>query len=279
MKLAAFSLLALLSPMLFAQKNPAPNTLTAEEKAQGWLLLFDGHSMEHWIDPSKLTPPGDAWKIEDECLAAKPHPVITEDLFSQDTYSDFELMWDWKLAKGSNSGLKYRIQLLPVLNKRTHNPNGRRFEDQVNYALENKFLDRSLIQPGEQTQIYVIGFEYQMIDNRGHIDAIRGAKYQTGALYSMIGASEDVSKPIGQFNHSRLVVQGNHVEHWLNGVKVVDAQLDDPEMLKDLEHRWGKGSPVYEQLAKQPRKACHISLQNHDDAAWFRNIKIRVLGK
>jgi hypothetical protein len=84
-----------------------------------------------------------------------------------------------------------------------------------------------------------------------------------------------LTKPIGEFNHSRLVVKGNHTEHWLNGVKVVDTDLE--EAAKDGTKRWGADSPVYRLLATQPKKDCPISLQNHNDAAWFRNIKIRRL--
>ena len=72
-------------------------------------------------------------------------------------------------------------------------------------------------------------------------------------------------------------MRGDHIEHWLNGVKVLDASLKAPEVAAAMARRWGEGSPVYELLVKQPRKACPISLQNHGNAAWFKNIKIRKL--
>src|SRR3982750_1185650 len=100
---------------LSAVSGAEPNNLTPEEKAAGWQLLFDGKSMRNWEDPSRKTPPGDAWTIEDGSLKATSHPRITEDLISAAKYKDFELMWDWKIAPGSNSGLKYLIQALPVL--------------------------------------------------------------------------------------------------------------------------------------------------------------------
>ena len=82
---------------------------------------------------------------------------------------------------------------------------------------------------------------------------------------------------MGEFNHSRLVVKGDHVEHWLNGVKVVDGSLKAPEVAQGAARRWGVGSPVYDLLVNQPRNPCPISLQNHDSEAWFRNVKIREL--
>ena len=198
--------------------------LTAEETAAGWKLLFDGVNMDAWQDPAHLQPPGDAWSIEDGCLAAKPHPLITEDLVSKETYQDFELVFDWKISKGGNSGVKYRIQEFPILLNAEHVPRGTKFEDLVDAAIKDHVTSRSVIKPGERAQIYVVGFEYQLIDNGRHPDALRGPLYQSGSVYSIFPPSRDVTRPVGQFNHSRLVLKGNHVEHWLNGEKVVDAE-------------------------------------------------------
>lgn len=86
------------------------NTLTSEEKKAGWILLFDGKTMKGWVDPAKHTPPGDAWSIEDGTLKAKRHPNITEDLFTERKFRDFELAFEWKISAAGNSGIKYRIQ-------------------------------------------------------------------------------------------------------------------------------------------------------------------------
>jgi len=86
-----------------------------------------------------------------------------------------------------------------------------------------------------------------------------------------------VTRPVGEFNHLRLVVRGDRIEHWINGEKVVDASLKSPEVAQGVAKRWGEDSPVYKMLVEQPRKSCQISLQNHDDVAWFKNIKIRRL--
>ncbi len=251
--------------------------LTSDEKAAGWKLLFDGTSMDAWQDPSQLHPPGDAWSIEDGCLAAKPHPLITEDLVSKETYQDFELVFDWKISQGGNSGVKYRIQEFPILLPATHQAQGLKFENLVDAAINDHVTSRSVIKPGGKAQIYVVGFEYQLIDNGRHPDALRGPLYQSGSVYSIFPPSRDVTRPVGQFNHSRLVLKGNHVEHWLNGEKVVDAELDSPVVKETLAKRWGKDSAVYNLLVNQPKKLCPISLQNHGDAVWIQAIKIRRL--
>jgi hypothetical protein len=248
----------------------ADNSLTAKEKAAGWQLLFDGKSLAGWEDPAKKSPPGDSFVIEDGCLKAVAHPRITEDLFARDTYSDFELDFDWKISPGGNSGIKYRIQDRVFLLARP----GTKFEDLVNLTLKDRPKGRP-----ERGQEYVIGFEYQLLDNALNADARVGPSHQAGALYDMFPPSRDAARPVGEWNHSRLVAKGEHVEHWLNGVKVVDARLDAPEVARGTGARWGAGSPVYELLVKHPRKICQISLQNHDTEAWFRNLKIRRLAR
>jgi hypothetical protein len=123
----------------------------------------------------------------------------------------------------------------------------------------------------------VVGFEYQMIDNARHPDAKRGPLYQTGALYSIVPPSTDATKPVGEWNRSRLVVRGIHFEHWLNGTKVVDVSAT-PDLLRTaLAKRWGAQSETLRLLTEQPQKRCPITLQNHGNAAWFRNIRIRPL--
>jgi Domain of Unknown Function (DUF1080) len=268
----------LLFACLAAIGQPAHNVLSETERAQGWKLLFDGQTMNHWIDPSKENPPGDAWTIDDGCLKANSRPRITEDLVSADTYSDFELQWDWKISAAGNSGVKYRIQQLVPLTRATTDKSIKKFERQVDYAVQH-YSDkaRSEIQPDERPQIYVVGFEYQMIDNARHPDARHGGPYQTGALYSIVGPSEAVAKPVDEFNHSQLIVRGKHVEHWLNGVKVVDTTLDTEQLKDNLAHRWGKDSSVYHLLVDEPVKNCHFSLQDHGDVAWFRDIKVKRL--
>ncbi|HEY2012533.1 MAG TPA: DUF1080 domain-containing protein [Bryobacteraceae bacterium] len=265
MRIGAFACAALLSTGVRA----ADNQLSAQEKSAGWKLLFDGKTYAGWEDPTRKSPPGDSFTIEDGCLKSTSHPKIDEDLFTRDTYGDFELEWDWKISPGGNSGVKYRIQdRVFLLDEKLP-----RFEDRVNASLKNRRKDRP-----SKDQEYVIGFEYQITDNATNSDAQHnGPLHRTAALYDMFAATKDVTRPVGEFNHSRLVVKGDHIEHWLNGEKVVDASLKAPEVERAVAKRWGKESPVYDLLVKQPRKRCQISLQNHDDVCWFKNIRIKTL--
>jgi hypothetical protein len=255
--------------LLAAGARGADNQLTLQQKAAGWVLLFDGKTYAGWEDPAKKSPPGDSFTIEDGCLKATAHPRINEDLFTQNTYGDFELELAWKISPRGNSGIKYRIQdrvflldqMLP------------KFEDMVNAAMKNRRTDRP-----SHNQEYVIGFEYQITDNATNPDATsHGALHQTGALYDMIPPSRDATLPVGQFNQTRIVVKGDHIEHWLNGQKVVDGSLKSPAIAQSVAKRWGAASPVYHLLVDQPKKRCQISLQNHGDEAWFKNIRIREL--
>jgi hypothetical protein len=245
-----------------------PNALTADEQRAGWTLLFDGKTMNGWDDPRLKSPAGDAWTIEDGCLKATAHPRITEDLFTKEDFRDFELAFDWRISPRGNSGVKYRIQKHLFVA-----PDGKqKFEQTV----ERSFHDPVAGRPSKG-QDYVIGFEYQMLDDDLNADARNGLKHTSGALYDMVAPSARLTKPVGEFNHSVIVLRGNHVEHWMNGVKVVDSALDSTDALQGIKSRWGVAPHVYDLLATQPKKGCPISLQNHGNEAWFRNIKIRKL--
>ena len=255
--------------VLGMQAAAADNQLTPAEKRDGWQLLFDGKTFANWEDPTKKSPPGVSFVIEDGCLKATSHPRMDEDLFTAATFRDFEMEWDWRISPAGNSGVKYRIQDRVMLVE------GRfpRFEDRVQASYDKRRTDRP-----ERGQEYVVGFEYQMVDNAANPDARRGgALHQAAALYDFFAPLKDATRPLGEFNHSRLVVRGDHVEHWLNGEKVVDASLKAPEVAANSAKRWGEKSAVYDLLVNQPRARCQISLQNHDDEAWFKNVKIREL--
>ncbi|HMD69978.1 MAG TPA: DUF1080 domain-containing protein [Bryobacteraceae bacterium] len=264
-----FGLAALAAAMVMAQAaRAADNQLTPGEKSAGWRLLFDGRTYAGWRDPTKLHPPGDSFIIEDGCLKAVHNPRIVEDLFTSEEFGDFELGFDWKISPAGNSGVKYRIQdhiFIPEVRER--------FEDRVKAAL----LAPRAARP-DKGQDYVIGFEYQLTDDVTNPDArFNGPKHQTAALYDVAAPSKDATRPVGEFNHSVIVVKGERVKHYLNGEVVVETSLKSPDVAASMEKRWGKDSPVYGLLVNQPRARCPISLQNHGDEAWFKNVKIRIL--
>ena len=262
-------LAALAAAVVLSQAAPAAdNQLSPEEKAAGWRLLFDGRTFAGWQDPATRKPPGDSFIIEDGCLKAVAHAKIVEDLFTRDSFQNFDFAFDWKISPAGNSGVKYRIQDHLFI------PEGKgRFEDRVVAGLLAPRAPRP-----EQGQDYVIGFEYQLTDDATNPDAVsNGPKHQTAALYDVAAPSTDATRPVGQFNHSVIVVMGDTVRHRLNGEVVLETSLKSPEVAASMAKRWGANSPVYRLLVNQPRARCPISLQNHGDEAWFKNIKIRVL--
>src|SRR3954454_16112840 len=231
---------------------------------QNWHYLFDGKTFNGWEKPA-----GQPFVIEDGCLKSVRRPTLDEDLFTTERFGDFEFEFEWKISPRGNSGIKYRIQdRVWLLDERVP-----KFEPNVVAAMKNRRKDVPA-----KGQEYVIGFEYQITDNAANPDAVgNGALHRTAALYDVFPATKDVTKPVGEFNQSRVIVKGDHFEHWLNGEKVVEGSLKAPEVAKAAAKRWGDGSPVYDLLVNQPRKQCQLSLQNHGDEAWFRNLRIRRL--
>jgi hypothetical protein len=157
------------------------------------------------------------------------------DLLTNDQYADFELSIDWKIAPKGNSGIFYR-------------------------GLET------------EERIYYTAPEYQVLDNDGHPDAKNGPDRFAGANYDLIAPSKNVCHPAGQWNTTRILVRGAHVEHWLNGEKVVEYELWTPEWKTLVANNKFKQWPTYGMA-----KAGHIGLQDHGDTVAFKNIKLRVL--
>jgi hypothetical protein len=253
----------------------AENVLSPAEKSDGWALLFDGKTMKGWLDPAKKVQPGTAWKIEDGCLATTKKPRIEEDLISEKSYDDFELKFDWRVSPGGNTGVKYRIQKAVFVNEKNEGGTGG-FERQMGRELSNPKSDRKTMAPDSTGYVYTIGFEFQLIDDERHKDALRDASHQTGALYSMIPAKTKAARPAGEWNSSLLKVKGQQFEHWINGVKVLDGSLKDPAIAAGAEKRWGKPAPMIRDMLSNPKPSGPIALQHHGDDVWFRNIKIRA---
>jgi hypothetical protein len=253
---------------------PADNVLTSEEQKAGWVLLFDGSTMRGWRDPSRQNPPGDSWAIEEGCLRTRQKPRISEDLVSEASYGDFELAFDWRISPGGNSGVKYRIQKLIFLDNSKVKPG--RFESMVAGELSSPVSDRPALAPGATGQEYGIAFEMQLLDDDRHPDARNGPRYRTGALYGMIPPVTTAAKQPGEWNSGRILVKGDHTEHWINGVKVLESSLSDEGVREGATKRWGQ-YPAVLRMFTEPKPAGPISLQHHGDQVWFRNIKIRGL--
>ena len=216
------------------------NALTPAEKAAGWELLFDGKSMSGWHGYNGQSLK--AWTIEDCSLKT----VGTEgnygsdlraDLATDREFTDFEVSVDWKATQGGNSGLMYGV-------------------------VEDKKYDAA----------WKTGPEYQFIDDDGFPDKLEPWQL-AGANYAMHVANDQKQlKPVGEWNNTRIVVNGKHVEHWLNGKKILEFErwTDEWRKLRDS-GKW-KDAPDYG-LAKTGR----IVLQDHGSVFWFRNVKIRPI--
>ncbi len=222
--LSLFSLV----PSTFASE---PNTLTAEEQADGWRLLFDGKTTKGWSDYPTGEPPAAGWAVEDGALHKK-EGENGGNIISGDTYENFEFAWEWKLLEGGNNGVKYMITR----------------------------------ERGEP-----VGHEYQMIDDiAGHVPD----EYSSvGSFYLVVKPRADKPvKPMGEWNSSRILVRGNHAEHWLNGMKVLEYECGSPEIMAQISETKFKKYPGFGE-----KVAGYIMLTDHKDPCWYRNLKIRAL--
>jgi hypothetical protein len=217
-----------------AADAPAPNTLTDKEKADGWKLLFDGKTTDGWRAYRGKDVP-DVWKVIDGALVVSPkNGKHGGDIVTNDEYANFDLAFEWKVTPGANSGIMYRVG-------------------------ESK---------GEP---YETGPEYQILDNKKHADG-KNPKTSAASCYALYAPTKDVTKPVGEWNQGRIVVNGNHVEHWLNGEKVVEYDFGSDDWNKRM------GASKFAQMDHYGKeKKGHIDLQFHGDEVAYRNIKIKVL--
>jgi hypothetical protein len=210
--------------------KPGVNFLTADERAAGWKLLFDGTTLNGWRGfKQKAAPQG--WQVVDGALA---RTAGGGDLLTDDQYDSFELRLEWKLSQGGNSGIMFRVS-----------------------------------EAGEET--YHTGPEFQVLDNARHRDG-KNPLTSAGSCYGLYAPIRDVTRPVGQWNSVRLIVNGNHVEHWMNEVKIVEYELLSPDWQKRVAASKFKEWPPF---GREPRG--HIALQDHGAFVAYRNIKIRRL--
>lgn len=214
------------------------NVLTPQEEADGWKLLFDGKTLAGWKDynGTTLTQP---WGVVDGCIQATGGGSDASGYIVTDKqYENFELSWDWKLSKGGNSGMLYHIVERP------------------DFAVP-----------------YVTGPEYQLIDEPNFAEPLE-AWQKLGVDYAMHLPDTTKMKvnPQGEWNNSKIVFDNGHVEHWLNGQKILEFEAwTDDWFAKKNSGKWND-APEYG-LAKKGV----ICLQDHGYPASFRNIKIKEL--
>jgi hypothetical protein len=214
------------------------NTLTEQEINDGWELLFNGENLDNWKDYNgeELTAP---WFVEDGMIQAKGEGADEHGyIVTKKEYENFELVWDWKIADGGNSGVLYHV---------VENPK---------FAVP-----------------YVTGPEYQLIDELNFPEPLEEWQ-KTAADYAMhtTDPAKTKIKPAGQWNTSKIVFDNGHVEHWLNGEKVVEFEAWTDDWFERKHSGKWENAPEYGLAHKGV-----ICLQDHGSAAWFRNVKIKEL--
>jgi len=206
-----------------------PNTLTPAEQKAGWRLLFDGQTTKGWRSYTADSMP-DGWQVVDGALTRVSR---AGDIITKDKYRDFELMVDWMVPPGANSGIFYRAAL------------------------------------GSEA-IYWSAPEFQVLDDARHADG-KSLLTSSGSVYGLYPAIPGVAKPAGEWNTARIVVRGNHVEHWLNGKQFASYELGSEEWKTKVKASKFAAWPEYGKATEG-----YIGLQDHGDRVAFRNIKIKI---
>jgi len=251
-------------------KTVVQNVLTANEKSVGWKLLFDGKTTNGWRGFRKSDFPSECWAVTDGILKRVKQVHNREecgDIVTAQQYDNFEFQLDWKIESGGNSGIKYLV-----------------VEDRP-AGWEQAYLDyhlQSLKKSGktepperlkpERWKYMSMSFELQLIDDRLNEDARSSPDRITGALYDLIAPSQKSVVSLTDFNTARILVRGKHIEHWINGAKVVQFERESPELQKLIAASKFKHLDKFGTFAKG-----YIALQDHNSEVWFRNIKIREL--
>jgi hypothetical protein len=232
--------------------QPEHNQLSAEEKEQGWELLFDGKTFNNWRGLGRDAIQPNHWKVENgtirkvnnaEVLKATGKDIDGGDLTTIETFDNFELSFDWKIKPDGNSGIKYNVS------------------EEISTTYGGKHS--------------ALGFEYQILDDDSdkYKDKLKPTQYTAG-LYEMYKAENVKVNPIGEFNTSRILLDGNHGEHWLNGVKVLEYEFATAEFDSLFQLSKYHTYPDFEKKRKG-----HLVITNHSDDSWYRNIKIRRISK
>ena len=225
------------------QINTDDNTISPEEAKEGWKLLWDGKTTDGWRGAKMASFPTKGWKIEDGMLKVEAanggESANGGDIITTKKYKNFILRVDFHITDKANSGIKYFVD--PDLNK------------------------------GEGS---AIGCEYQILDDETHPDAKLGVNgnRKLGSVYDLIPAPGNKRFNKGDFNTAYIIVKGNHVEHWLNGVKLIEYERNNQEWNALVAYSKYKDWPNFGNAAEG-----NILLQDHGSEVWFKNIKIKEL--
>lgn len=199
-----------------------------------WSVLFDGRSTDAWRGYKQDAFPSDCWLVENGMLKSVAGAKNARDLITKQKFRDFELELSWKIAPRGNSGILYRVAELAT------------------------------------SPSWHSGPEMQLIDDTGYPDV--KPLNSTGALYDLIAPIAKTLHLAGEWNTAKVVVKGQHVEHWLNGTRIVECELDSPQVLSLIAKSKFKDMPRF---AKEPEG--FIGLQHHGDEVAFRDVRIRSL--
>jgi hypothetical protein len=231
-------LLLLALPLVSCQSKttePVIETTDSATEEREWTSLFDGNTFDHWRGYGQEAMP-EAWIVDDGAMFASK-PGAGMDIVSRETYTDFELELEWKVSEGGNSGIMWHVD-----------------ESAGNYP-------------------WMTGPEYQLLDDAVHNGGQIG-KNSAGANYDVQEPSTAMTKAAGEWNTTRIVVNGTSVEHWLNGTMVVAyTKGSDDHKRRVAESKWA------EMDSYGSTSTGHIAFQGDHGEVWFRNLRIRSLSK
>lgn len=239
-----FSVLLFVCISILTQAQPA-NSLTAQEKKEGWQLLFDGKTLKNWHNYDRKNI-GPAWRVADGAMnlyaptragnkTQGGGDLVTNELFT----GDFEFKVDWKVNRLSNSGIFFFVTETP-----------------------------------EYKEIYHTGLELQVLDNAIYAEAKDDNKKRAGDLFGVVSTGIMEVKPVGEWNQIHVIHQKGNLKIFMNGFQIHDIGLNSPEWKTNLAKTFLKDAPV-----GKGKYEGRIGLQDWGSTVWYRNIKIRLLPK